>query len=259
MLSNRALKHGCVGLVVVTLWLGGCSYPEDDPVMLQLNDIENRLEQVERIVDNDSLVELASVDQQVAEEIRLLRGEVETLQHLVNEARQQRRNLYNDLDRRVAAVELGGVAGGAAAAGAAVETPGASGVFLGGTEQESYQNALAFLQEGRYQEAVTVFRQFLAAYPSSSLAANAQYWLGESHYVLRNFERAIDEFSTVIDRYPSSTKIADAKLKIGYCQYELGRWQDARASLTSVVNDYPKTTAANLASKRLEQMRREGH
>ncbi len=62
------------------------------------------------------------------------------------------------------------------------------------------------------------FQQFLQSYPQSSLADNAQYWLGESYYVTRDFQNAAAAFQTVLDRWPDSRKAPDALLKLGYTQ-----------------------------------------
>ena len=34
-------------------------------------------------------------------------------------------------------------------------------------------------------EAISGFKQFLTKFPTSALADNAQYWLGEAHYVTK--------------------------------------------------------------------------
>ena len=98
-------------------------------------------------------------------------------------------------------------------------------------------------------------REFLKKYPDSSLADNAQYWLGEAYYDQRNYEQALTEFRRVVKRYPSGNKAPDALLKIGYCYAKLGDVAAARDVLAQVVEVYPKTAAARLATKRLEELR----
>ena len=77
---------------------------------------------------------------------------------------------------------------------------------------------------------MTAFKQFLQSYPQSSLADSAQYWLGESYYVTRDFQSAAASFQTVLDRWPDSRKAPDALLKLGYTQAELGRTAQARTT-----------------------------
>jgi len=126
-------------------------------------------------------------------------------------------------------------------------------------ERAEYQKAFDMLKEGRYKMANASFREFLDKYPQSSYAGNAQYWLGESNYVTRDFEDAIKEFQAVTTKYPTSNKVPDAMLKLGYTYYELRQFNSARAILDRLQKQYPNTTHARLAGKRLARMQREGH
>ncbi len=77
----------------------------------------------------------------------------------------------------------------------------------------------------------TAFQKFLSDFPASSLADNAQYWLGEAYYVNQIYPDAESAFQRVVEKYPQSRKLADALLKIGYCRYELKQWDSAKTVL----------------------------
>ncbi|MDX1557022.1 MAG: tol-pal system protein YbgF [Xanthomonadales bacterium] len=126
-------------------------------------------------------------------------------------------------------------------------------------EKAAYDTAFQALKELRYADAAQLFQEFLGQYPQSEYADNAQYWLGESYYVTRNYDIALNAFQGLLDNYPDSPKVPDALLKIGYTHYELKEWDQARAALTRVEQDYPDTTLARLAASRLKSMRMEGH
>ena len=126
-------------------------------------------------------------------------------------------------------------------------------------ERAAYQKAFDMLKEGRYKMANTAFKEFLQKYPQSSYAGNAQYWLGESNYVTRQFKEAVEEFETVLKEYPESNKVPDAMLKLGYTYYELQDFQTAKVSLLKLRETYPRSTAARLAGKRLDRMKKENH
>ena len=121
--------------------------------------------------------------------------------------------------------------------------------------QQAYQAAFNLLKAGRYDQAAKSFQQFLADYPESKFADNAQYWLGESYYVTRNFDSAMREFGMLIKQHPESQKLTHALLKVGYIHDELGQKEKAREVLTQLTINYPQSTAAGLAAKRLERMR----
>jgi tol-pal system protein YbgF len=126
-------------------------------------------------------------------------------------------------------------------------------------EKAAYDQAFQALKELRYADAAEDFQSFLDLYPNSDFADNAQYWLGESYYVTRNYDIALTAFQTLLDQYPESPKSPDALLKIGYTHYELEQWDSARAALTQVQENYPDSTLSRLAENRLRSMRMEGH
>src|SRR5690606_2166549 len=90
---------------------------------------------------------------------------------------------------------------------------------------------------------------------NSEYADNARYWLGETYYVMRDFEGALAEYQRVVADYPDSQKVPDAMLKMGFSLQELGRLDEARAALEDVAQRFPGTTVARLASERLNLLR----
>jgi tol-pal system protein YbgF len=248
----------------------GCSSlsPAEDPVALRMQDLEARLIRIERVVENQSLVQLSSEIERLRSETSALRGELETLRFESENSDSRQRELYVDVDRRLQSLETaprsfgtpppafgatpggggGAVAGGAAAGAAAAVRPS-------GTDQQNYQAAFDMISARRYEEAGAAFETFLTHFPTSPLADNAQYWLAETHYVRGQFNDALPEFRKVIEQYPQSAKLPDALLKVGYCQIELGDRNAARTSLQEVMRQFPDTTAARLASQRLSSLR----
>src|SRR5450432_3902224 len=84
----------------------GCATdPASDPLQVRLNDIDTRLGNVERVVSNQSLVELSQRLDALEAQLREQRGNVEVLQNSGENARKSERDLYTDLDKRTAALE----------------------------------------------------------------------------------------------------------------------------------------------------------
>jgi tol-pal system protein YbgF len=245
-----------LALLAAPLVLAACATsPDEDPVMIKMNDLDRRLERLERVLSNQSLLELSQQVQTLQNETRALRGELEEVQHGTESARGQQRDLYADLDRRLQSIEVSTApvsAEGTAAAVGGLPVPA-------GSDRANYQAAFDLLKNGDYDRAQASFKQFMATFPDSALADNAQYWLGETYYVTRNFSEALKAFRRVVDNWPESRKLADAWLKIGYCNYELKSWGPARQALQKVVRDFADTGAATEAAKRLERMKAEGH
>jgi tol-pal system protein YbgF len=237
-------------LVPVLAVLAACATtPEEDPVQVKLNDLDARTTRIERVVSNNSLVDLAQRMDALQAQMRTLQGKIDVLENENDSLRKQQRDLYADLDKRLSALSAGGSAG---AAGAPPSTAPATG------DQAAYSQALDLLKSGKYPDAIAILKPFQTTYPRSNLADNAQYWLGEAYYVSRDFQNAATAFRAVVDQWPTSRKAPDALLKLGYSQYELKQYAAARATLADVGTRYPGSDAAKLAAERLHSMPAEG-
>jgi tol-pal system protein YbgF len=237
-----------------SLVLGCAVSPEEDPVYIRMNDLDARVQRIERVVTNQSLVEMAQRIDALQAQLRTLRGEVEVLQNQSEGGKNQTRSLYGDLEKRIAALEtLGGVAGAGAGSGGVLAPPVGAAPAAGG-EQASYDAAFNALKGSDYPRAIAGFRNFVSTWPSSPLASNAQYWLGEAYYVNRDYPNAVSAFQRVITDWPDSRKAPDALVKVGFTQAALGKTAEARDTLENVQKRYPGTEAAALAADRLKRM-----
>ena len=256
------MRPTLLALSVATLAAGCASTPpEADPVQLKLNDLDTRITRIERIVANQ--VEAAQHLDEVQSNVRQLRGRLEELEHGNEALAKQQRDLYADLDKRLAAAAAGGAAAGSAsgetAAAGGAATPGAAAGAAAGNapssvEQAVYTQAFDALKAGSYSVAITGFKDFLGTYPASALAENAQYWLGEAYYVNHDYDAAAIAFRTVLKKWPDSRKAPDALLKLGYTQYAQKQNAAARATLTEVMRKDPGSDSAKLAADRLRRV-----
>jgi tol-pal system protein YbgF len=259
---------------LASLAVAGCAStpPEQDPVQIKLNDLDTRLARIERVVANQSLLELSNQIEALRSDVRAMHNDVDQLSHSLDASRKQQHDLYADLDQRMKNLEARSAGGAIGSAGAspppasasngAAPPPPAVPVSSGSADSAdkvSYQAAFELLKDGQYDRAITAFQKFLATYPDSQLADNGQYWLGEAYYVNRSFPEAQSAFQRVVDRYPQSRKLPDAMLKIGYCDYELKQWDSAKSVLTQVATNYADTPDGRLAQQRLEKIAAEKH
>jgi tol-pal system protein YbgF len=240
----------------------GCAStpPEQDPVQIKLNDLDTRLARIERVVANQSLLDLANQSESLRNDLRAMHNDVDLLSNNLEASRKQQRDLYADLDRRMKILESRGGAGSAAGSGdAGSGGAGADSPAPASDDKAAYQTAFNLLKDSQYDRAIAAFQKFLIVYSDSSLADNAQYWLGEAYYVNKSYPEAQGAFQRVVDKYPQSRKRPDALLKIGYCQYELKQWDSAKGTLSQVAKQFPDTPAGHLAQQRLDKMATEKH
>ena len=208
---------------------------------------------------HDTLLDLLRQLEELQTEVRQLRNAADVQGHEIEQLKGRQRALYDDLDKRLREAER---RGSTTAPVASVSAPTAAAPTVPrittGPQQQEYDAAFNLMKQGLYDRAVKAFRAFLVKYPDSGLADNAQYWIAEGNYVLRNYKLALEEFTKVVND-PQSSKAPDALLKIGYVHYELNAYEKARKTLTEVQERFPGTSVAKLAAVRLDKMKKEGH
>ena len=288
MSRNFLFRHLAPGVVITAmlmlpLW-GPSAWARDKPAPVvdasgggNDSSLEARLVRVERLLDNQTLVDLATRLDALQREVQRMLGTLEEQTHELESLKKRQKDMYLDIDQRVRQLEEAKSASAPAPAmGEFVPAPtapsanmatapvpsatpsGNTATTVEGSQEEriAYERAFNFLKDGRYDLAVAAFKTFVKTYPSGSYADNAQYWLAEANYVQRNFKTALEEFDKVVKNFPNSPKRADALLKMGYTYQELGDIDKARMSLNNVVMNYPNSTAASLAKKRIQDLKR---
>jgi tol-pal system protein YbgF len=111
-----------------------------------------------------------------------------------------------------------------------------------GPPETQYRFATAFLAKSDWVEAERALNAFLGAHPKHKLAGNAQYWLGESHYVRGDFNNAALAFAKGYKDYPKSAKGPDNLLKLGLSLSNLKKTKSACATFARVGKDFPSAT-----------------
>ncbi|MFZ9478497.1 MAG: tol-pal system protein YbgF [Steroidobacteraceae bacterium] len=237
----------------------------------RLEGLEQRLGQLEEVMKGQALVEMSQRVDQLERELRELRGEADALAQANAALKKQQLDIAADLEQRLAAIEARERAAAEAAAKVAAPssgespatpaegTPGEPASVVAESDGKSpelrYGEAFDALKAGKYPEAIAGMQEFLAKHPNHPLADNAQYWLGQTFYVTRDYERAIAAFAAVGVRPTDPSKTPDALLKKGLSEIELKRPDAARATLADLVNRFPNSEAARTARERLQSLR----
>lgn len=118
-----------------------------------------------------------------------------------------------------------------------------------------YKDAYETFQKGDLDGGRRKFEAFLKQYPNMELSDNAQFWIGETYFLKKDFEKAILEYEKVIVKYPEGDKVSSALLKQGLAFWELGDKTHARNLLKRVIDRFPQTEQAEIAKKKLEAIK----
>lgn len=81
------------------------------------------------------------------------------------------------------------------------------------------------------------------------------YWVGETYYSKKEYEKAIEAFQRVLDKYPQSEKVPPALFKTGLAAAELGDTKKAREALKQVIDRFSTSDEAKLAKIKLAEIR----
>lgn len=199
--------------------------------------------------------------EELREEVRGLRAQLEELQHRNEENARAARTQYLDVDARLQRLESAAQAPAAATPAPGVSPPATAGGETAAPsvqkpatagEKAAYDIALAALKNGQYAESARLFGRFLAEHPDGPYAPNAHYWLGESYYVTENYALAAEEFQRLVQRYPRHDKTPGGMLKLGLAQFGLKQDALGRRTLEAVVKQYPGSDEARAAQQRLK-------
>jgi tol-pal system protein YbgF len=224
-----------------------------DAIDTRLGKIEAALQQNQQMLDLLKEVETLKAD------LAKLRGQAEVQVHQLDTLGKRQGDLYADLDQRIADLSKAARPAPADAAPSAAEA--SASTAAGGTspaqstESNSYDAALALFRDADYAGAIAGFQGFLKAYPDSTLASNAQYWIGYSYYTLKDYKAALAHQQKLVAVYPASAKVPDALLNVAANQIALDNLEGARKTLEELVTKYPGTNAATLAARRLSALK----
>ena len=118
-----------------------------------------------------------------------------------------------------------------------------------------YRDADQTFHKGDLEGSRRKFEAFLKQFPNTELSDNAQFWIGETYYLKKDYERAIIEYEKAIVRYPEGDKIPSAIFKQALSFLELNDRTNARSLLKRVIEKYPRSDQAEMARKRLETIK----
>lgn len=215
---------------------------------------------------------------QLEDQMRTLTGQLEEIHYNIDQLKRRLDTLSSDIDQRFAALGPAAAPGASRGAktaaappppagateaanrsgilgtlrepapGAAPEQPGTPVSLPSGTPEQQYNYAFGLLRRADYPGAEQALKSFIQRYPNDQLAGNAQYWLGETYYVRKDYENAATAFAVGYQKYPKSGKAADNLLKLGMALGNLGKKSEACAAFTRLDRDYP-TAPGNIKDR----------
>ena len=209
---------------------------DDDEARKAILDIRAR---IDAQADKTSVLELASQNELLRQEVAKLRGQVELLANELANSQRRQKDFYVELDSRTRKLEPQQVV---------IDD---KEVIVESVEQNAYDSAMSQFKAGNYKPAEQAFSDFVRRYPRSGYIASAHYFLGSAYYAQRDYRNAISSQLVVVKQHAASSRAPDAMLNIASSYTELKDKVSAKKMLEKLVAQYPNSEAAKAAKERL--------
>lgn len=276
---RRQLLIPAVPALVVALAIVSLSAPEAtaqrdrDAVMALLRQIQAQLSQIQsshatlkRAVDELTAASAAQQDslrktladgnvalERVEQDLSVLSAQIDETNGRIGNLQQEVASMRQNQQPLLLPIET---ADGEGEASAQSPDDAPPVVAAGPSVADIYNQARIDYTQGRYALAISGFRDVLDSDPRGDLADNAHYWVGESYFAQRQYERAIASFDTVVRDYPDSNKRSDAYLKKAMSLENMDRRAEAMLMYELVIEQFPRTQHQRIARSRLEGLMR---
>ncbi|MFO7708110.1 MAG: tol-pal system protein YbgF [Desulfobacterales bacterium] len=268
-------------VLVAVMIMAGCATRRDvltiDSRMseMELRDAEERRrreefarnrEATEQALRQQAASTRAQIDE-VREEMRVLSGRIEELEHALRQQRPAGDGADRPRDEKLLRLEEANTQTAQrlarleqhlkleplAAPSSRIKPDGSATKIA--SETELYNKARQAFEQGNMGAARKGFEEFLVNYPGSENADNAQFWIGETFYQEKSYEKAILEYQKVIEKYPQGNKVPGALLKQGLAFLSLKDRVNSRLIFEELVRKHPNTGEAKAASDKLKELR----
>ncbi len=217
--------------------------------------LDRRVQSLESLINGKGLLDMQNQLEQIRQDVAQLKGDLEVVNHQLEDMRTKQNAQYTDLDTRVKGLEslaqqVSGQLG--------VAAPGAMGGDSGKASDASQQEARAFSeaeslnQAGKYKEAFTAYDNFLKTYAGSKLAPDALYGMGYAQFALKSYKSSVATQQKFLDSYASHPLAPNAMLSLANSQIQLGQIPAAKKTLKDLIAAHPSAEVTPSAQKRLK-------
>lgn len=216
--------------------------------------MEQRLARLERLLNSQGLLDLLQQVEALQIEIGRLRGQVEVQNHELSQLKEQQKNRFVDIDRRIQQIETGATASTGNQELEAIETDAVAEQNVGtaGTEltvettvAENVTTETTTEDNEAPAEAETAASTEEPAQAEQAevdpLRAQAEYQQAFQLLKKANYEQAIKAFSEYLEKYPNSQYSDNAQYWLGETFYVTQKFDNAINAYQSLIDNYPES------------------
>lgn len=222
--------------------------------------ITERVTTLERISSNQAQL-IQQLQQQLnssQNDIDSLRNSIQQNTYQLNQAVERQKQLFLQLDKLSTTATMAAPTARTPEKSTSELTPDAALSVKEPTQSEvansEYNAAMdLILKSKQYDKAITALQTWVRRFPQSTYQPNANYWLGQLHYIRKQSELSSYYFALVVKNFPTSPKAPEALLKVGDIFQQQKQFGKAHEIYQQVIARYPKTASAKMAAVRIQQ------
>lgn len=224
---------------------------------------EQRLNRVERQLDNLVHMNLPQQVNDIQMQLQQLSGQLQVQEHDLKLLNLQQRNFYEDLDQRLKKIagaqnddsnSNGDSTQAHTSVSKTTDSEGKSkdrkissnNIEL--QDSNAYKSALDMVAKRQYDAAVEKLSRYISAFPNGEYVDKAHYWLGEIYFLQKSYKKSQGEFQALVAGYKKSLRVPDALYKLALIDEALGNSDQAKKRLLEIQRHYPDSAAAQLAA-----------
>lgn len=236
------IKKNWVASLVIAPVMLAASVPAhalfgDDEARKAILDLREKVEAAQ----NAQLM-LQSQIEALREQNARLTGRIEELANQLTLEQRSNRDLYADLDKRMAELEP-----------ADIEVDGRT-IRVSAEERRLYTQAVALFPQGKYEESEALLRTLTSNYPQTGYMPAALFWLGNSLYASGELKRALEVENKLLKEFPKDARVPDALLTKAAAEVGLGQRTNATKTLQKIIKEHKDAPAAKVAQERLKSL-----
>ena len=172
-----------------------------------------------------------------------LRGTDEQLTRELSDVQKRQRDVGQTLDERLRKLEP-----------VKVSLDGKD-LMVDPDEKKAYDEAMTSIRAGDFDKAVLHLSNFQRRYAGSAYGDSARFWLGNAQYGKRDYREAITAFRNFVAAAPDHPRAAEALLALANSQAETKDPRGARKTIEELIKAYPQSEAAQAGRERLTSIK----
>lgn len=101
-----------------------------------------------------------------------------------------------------------------------------------------FNRAMTLFRAGKFSDAELSFNHFTERFPEHVLAGSAQFYAGESYFLMHEYKLALNEYNKVVSSFATSPRVPSAMVRMAHCYEALGNNTEATRTIALVRDLY---------------------